>query len=204
MDCSLSIQSWGDFRPQGPFLSSCTMKTNVRTESAKENPKLVKRNDVKERGGCGLRLGRAGAATGAQPPSANSIAASRDTISHQQELSGFYSCSQEYLGPCCLSLIGQVPSSQSPPSSPLLPSAPAMQWEMLSWGTPARPSVSRAELSCTKQGTRDDFKHLRVSWVCWAHAACVPTSLLRVSSGLKAAGKGIISWVLEETKAFPA
>lgn len=29
-----------------------------------------------------------------------------------------------------------------------------------------------------KQGTKEDFKHLHVSWVCWSHETCVPTSLL--------------------------
>lgn len=45
-----------------------------------------------------------------------------------------------------------------------------------------------------------DFKPL---WVSWSNVTCVSASLLRLPSRLKAAGKGITSWDLEETTAFP-
>jgi len=84
----------------------------------------------------------AGAAAGAQPSCADTIAGAGATASHQRGLSRLCSCSWEYVGPCCLSSVGQVPSSL--PSSLFLPSAPATQWEMPSRAAPARPSVHRA------------------------------------------------------------
>lgn len=76
-----------------PFLSSCTMKTDVRTASAKNpNPNPVQWDGGNEWGGCGLRVGTArGWCSSAT--SADAREAAGATVPHQRELSGFYCCS---------------------------------------------------------------------------------------------------------------